>query len=309
MEPKIVVVGSANTDMVVQVRHLPQPGETVLGGDYIQSQGGKGANQAVAAARLGAAVTFVARLGRDGFGKESAAAYAAEGIDTRYLVWDDHSPSGVALIMVNQSAENVIAVAPGANARLSPGDIRAAEAAIAGANCLLVQLEIPLETVQTAVQLAAKHHVAVILNPAPAAQLPLDLLKQVDYLTPNETEAVTLAGGYASAHAKEVAYLLRSKFNLKNIVVTLGKQGALIAGYRNEVIPAFTAPSVDTTGAGDAFNGGLAVALARGDSLVEAVKFASAVAALSTTRAGAQPSMPRLAEVQAFLRHNQAGRV
>lgn len=303
MKSKIVVVGSANTDMVVKVHHLPSPGETVLGGDYIQSLGGKGANQAVAAARLGAEVTFVARLGQDAFGDASVAAYQADGIDTTYLVRDDTNPSGVAIIMVNSFGENVIAVAPGSNAKLSPVDILAAEKAIQGANCLLVQLEIPLDTVQASIQLAAKHHVPVILNPAPATRLPAGMIEMVDYLTPNQTEAAFLAGGYSStAHASDLAFLLRSKFKVKNLVITLGDKGAQISSFRNEIVPSYKVNSVDTTGAGDAFNGGLAVALARGDSLVAAVKFANGVAALSTTRPGAQPSLPMLEDVVGFLK-------
>ena len=302
MKPKIVVVGSANTDMVVKVQHLPGPGETVLGGDFTQSRGGKGANQAVAAVRLGAEVTFVARIGVDVLGKEAVAAYEAEGIHTQYLVRDQQAPSGVALITVNDHGENSISVAPGANAKLSPADIMAAEPAFKEANCLLVQLEIPLEAVRAAMQLAAKYHIPIILNPAPATQLPDDLLKMVDFLTPNETEAAILAGNHLSSRIKDITYLLRSKTNIKNIVVTLGKDGAMIMGYKNETIPPYRVAAVDTTGAGDAFNGGLAVALARGDALPNAVRFANAVAALSTTRAGAQTSMPTLDEVNDFLK-------
>jgi len=302
MKPKIVVVGSANTDMVVHVQHLPEPGETVLGGDYSQSQGGKGANQAVAAARLEADVTFIARLGRDAFGDASIASFKADGINTRHIVRDDKAPSGVALIMVNRHGENIIAVSPGANAKLSPDDIFAAESAIQGANCLLVQLEIPVETVQTAVQLAAKHHVPVILNPAPATQLPPALLEMIDYLTPNETEAAFLAGGYSAKHASDAAYLLTSKFKVKNIVITLGEKGAMVTGFHNKTVPSYSVNSIDTTGAGDAFNGGLAVALAQGKKLVDAVKFANAVAALSTTCVGAQSSMPTLKDVEKILK-------
>jgi len=307
MKPKIVVVGSANTDMVVQVQHLPEPGETVLGGDYIQSRGGKGANQAVAAARLGANVTFIARLGRDAFGDASVAAYEAEGIDTQFIIRDDKAASGVAVIMVNRGGENIIAVAQGANAKLSPDDIFAAENAIQNANCLLVQLEIPLETVQTAIELAVKHHVPVILNPAPAAKLPSHLLEMVDYLTPNETEAAILAGDHSAKHAMDGAYLLKTQFKIKNLVITLGEKGTAIVGYRNQIVPPFHVHPVDTTGAGDAFNGALAVALARGDLLTDAVKFANAVAALTTTHSGAQSSLPTKEAVEAFMKENQAG--
>jgi len=302
MRPKIVVVGSANTDMVVQIQQLPEPGETVLGGDYIQSQGGKGANQAVAAARLGADVTFIARLGRDAFGDASVAAYRAEGIDTEYIIRDEKTSSGVALIMVNHNGENIIAVAQGANAKLSPEDIFAAEDALQKANCLLVQLEIPLETVQAVVQLAVKHHVPVILNPAPATKLPPDLLEMVDFLTPNETEVAILAGEHSAKNAMDGTYLLKSQYKIKNLIVTLGEKGAAIVGYRNQIVPPVHVHPVDTTGAGDTFNGALAVALARGEPLVEAVKFANAVAALATTGSGAQSSMPSFDQVNEFLK-------
>lgn len=304
MKPKIVVVGSANTDMVVQVQHLPEPGETVLGGDYIQSLGGKGANQAVAAARLGAEVTFIARLGRDTFGDASVAAYQADGIDTKYITRDEKASSGVAVIMVSHSGENIIAVAQGANAKLSPDDIIAAENAIENANCLLVQLEIPLKTVQAAIELAMKHHVPVILNPAPATKLPDHLLEMVDYLTPNETEAAFLGGYHSAKHAIDGAYLFKSQFKIKNLVITLGEKGTAIIGYRNQIVPPFRVQTVDTTGAGDAFNGALAVAIAEGDNLVDAVKFANAVAALSTTGSGAQLSMPSRDQVSKFLKSN-----
>ena len=194
MKPKVVVVGSANTDMVVQVDDIPRLGETVLGGKFIKAQGGKGANQAVAAARLGAEVTFVARLGRDAFGESSASAYQVEGINTDFLIWDDDAPSGVALIMINRNGENIIAVAPGANGRLSPADVQAAESVFQSADAVLVQLEIPLDAVQTAVDLARRHHARVILNPAPAIHLPDPILRSVDFLTPNESELAVLAG-------------------------------------------------------------------------------------------------------------------
>ena len=302
MKPKIIVVGSSNTDMVVQVQQLPEPGETVLGGDYIQAQGGKGANQAVAAARLGADVTFIARLGRDAFGDDSVAAYKAEGIETKYIIRDEKTSSGVTLIMVNRGGENIIAVAQGANAKLSPDDIFAAEDAFQKANCLLVQLEVPMETVQAAVQLAVKHHVQVILNPAPATKLPSALLEMVDYLTPNETEVAILAGEHSAKHAMDGTYLLKSQYKIKNLVVTLGEKGAAIVGYRNQIVPSVHVHPVDTTGAGDTFNGALAVALARGDILVDAVKFANVVAALATTGSGAQSSMPSLDQVNEFLK-------
>jgi ribokinase len=255
----------------------------------------------VAAARLGAEVTFVARLGRDAFGRAAVAAYQSEGINSDFILWDDAVPSGVALIMVDQKAENSIAVAPGANTRLTPRDVAAAEPAIRSANCILVQLEIPLDAVEAAVDLANKHNVQVLLNPAPAVPLLPGLLNKIDIVTPNEKEVSLLAGGTTLLEPEEAARLLIEKSQVKVLVVSLGKKGALIAGECDIRVPAFTVNAVDTTGAGDAFNGGLAVARAQGMKLEDAVRYANAVGALSVTRMGAQPSMPTTAEVSSFL--------
>jgi len=304
MRPKIIVVGSSNTDMFVRVPHLPAPGETVLGGQFITAQGGKGANQAMAAARLGADVTFVARLGRDSFGQESLKTYQMEGIRTDYIALDDTTPSGVALIVIDQKGENTIAVASGANARLSPQDILAAEPGFREASVLLIQLEIPIETVEASVDLAHKHGVQVILNPAPAARLPDALLKKIDLLTPNQIETALLADESSTGQVDRDAAALRMKYGIKNVVVTLGSKGALISGSHELTVPPFPVQPVDTTGAGDAFNGGLAVALARGENLPEAVRYANAVGALATLRAGAQTSLPTAQELQDFLKQN-----
>jgi ribokinase len=233
-------------------------------------------------------------------------AYRAEGIDTSYIFWDDSAPSGVALITVNQSGENIISVAPGANSRLSPADILAAEAVIREADCVLTQLEVPVKTVQAVVDLAEKHGVRMILNPAPAAPLSAELLAKVDVLTPNETEAAKLAGSFPQNRTREAVAVLKIRYHVKNIVMTMGRHGAMIYEDQGEIVPAFPVDPVDTTGAGDAFNGGLAVALARGEPLASAVRFANAVAALSTTRTGAQPSMPSIEEVDTFLKQNQS---
>ncbi len=300
-KPKIVVVGSANTDLVVQVNQFPKPGETILGHNFFQAHGGKGANQAVAAARLEADVTLVTRLGRDTFGQETMAALQTEGIDTTHIVWDDEAASGVALIMVDGAGENVIAVIPGANQNLCPADVLTAETAIAGANCVLMQLEIPRDTVRAAIDVARRHQVPVILNPAPAKKLPYDLLRLVDILTPNETEAATLAGKFSSRLAKRTAHIL-STDGVKTVVMTLGAEGALIVEPgKSTQVAAFPVTPVDTTGAGDAFNGALAVALARGDALAAAVRYANAVGALAVSKKGAQPSLPSRQEVEAFL--------
>lgn len=301
--PHIVVIGSANTDMVVKVPRIPGPGETILGGRFVMAAGGKGANQAVAAARLGARVTFVGRLGRDMFGQQTEENLRREGIDTTHLVWDAETPSGVALIMVSEDGENSIAVAPGANGALTPGDVERAERAIAGANVVLLQLEVPLDAVQRAVELAARHGVRTILNPAPASPVPDDLLRSVDVLTPNEHEARLLSGSEAGevdgAEAAAQALLARG---VRAVAMTLGRRGALVADAGTmELVPSFKVTPVDTTGAGDAFNGALAFMWGQGHPLVEAVRYANAVAALATTVMGAQPSMPTAEQVAAFL--------
>lgn len=303
--PKIVVVGSSNTDMVVKTPHIPAPGETVLGGEFLMAAGGKGANQAVAAARLGAEVTFVARVGRDVFGEQAQAGFRREGLDTRYVVTDPQAASGVALIFVDAGGENSIAVAPGANARLSPDDARRAREAIEAADVLLLQSEIPPETVLAAAETAHRAGVRVILNPAPAPPqpLPADLLACVDVLTPNESEASLLTGTQVvdTDDAEQAARRLLEQ-GVGAVIVTLGARGALVVTPAGQqLVPSFPVDVVDTTAAGDAFNGGLAVALAGKKSLEEAVRFASACGALATTRMGAQPSLPTAGEVEAFL--------
>ena len=302
MNPKIVVIGSANTDFVLTMPELPSKGETVLGDQFRVVRGGKGANQAVAAARLGAEVTFVARLGKDSFGNEAVAAYREEGISTEFIVQDADIHSGVALILVNQNGENMIAVGPGANGRLTPADVRAASGAILEADCVLLQLEIPLDAVQAAVEIAHTSSVRVILNPAPAQKLPPEILKSIDILTPNETEAAILAGQDPSSKDQKSLAELASILGIPQLVVTLGPRGACIVqgGVRTDV-PSFTIKPVDTTASGDAFNGALAVALARGEDLPQAVRYANAAGAITATRHGAQPSLPTRQELEQFM--------
>lgn len=298
MKPKIVVIGSSNTDLVVQVPYFPAPGETILGDDFIMARGGKGANQAVAAARLGADVTFVTRLGRDSFGEMALAACQAEQINTDFFSFDEEKASGVALIMVDDDGENVIAVANGANNTLTPDDVLAAESAIQVADCVLLQLEIPLASVKTAVSLANKHNIPVILNPAPAMALPADLLQAIDILTPNETETIIL-GLVESDSLDDIEDIHLS--GSQTIVMTLGSKGALLVQDEGKQhIPAYSIDVVDTTAAGDGFNGALAVALANGRSLPDAIDFANAAGALAASKAGAQPSLPTFAEVVQF---------
>lgn len=303
---KIVVLGSSNTDMIVKVPRIPAPGETILGGSFLQAAGGKGANQAVAAARAGGQVTFIANVGDDALGRQAVNGFEQDGINTEFVFTDAQQPSGVALIFVSEEGENSIAVASGANGTLQPEQIALARAAIEAADTLLMQLETPLETVAAAARLAARVGVRTILNPAPAQALPDDLLAQLDMITPNETEAEILTGIKVSdeASAAAAAEKLLAK-GLNHVLITLGAKGAFLMGAgEKRLIPGFRVQAADTTAAGDTFNGVLAVGLASGKSLTEAIRFAHAAAALSVTRIGAQPSVPRLKEIEDFLQHN-----
>jgi len=301
---RILVVGSSNTDLIIRVPRLPRPGETVLGGEFSTAAGGKGANQAVAAARAGGRVTFVARIGADGFGDRALANIESNGIDARFVLRNEGAPSGIALITVDERGENSISVASGANALLAAADIERAGEAFAAADILLVQLESPLDAVAAAVREARKRGVPVVLNPAPARDLDDDLLRLVAVLTPNEHEAGLLAGIAVKDErsARDAARRLRDR-GPATVVVTLGERGvyAVAPGFEAHV-PAFKVEPVDTTAAGDVFNGALAVALAETLPLPEALRFAQAAAAISVTRPGAQPSAPTRAEIEAFAR-------
>jgi ribokinase len=296
---RIVVVGSSNTDMIIKIDRIPKPGETRLGGEFLMAAGGKGANQAVAAARAGGDVTLVARVGQDMFGQRAVAGLREHGVNVDHVQYDK-CPSGVALIFVAEDGENSIAVGSGANARLSPADVRKAKGAVAKAEVLLLQLESPLDAVQAATDLAAAAGATVILNPAPAQPLPAKLLKKVSILTPNETEAELLTGvkvnGDASC-AQAANILLR--MGVETVIITLGAQGAFVASATmKQRVPGFNAKAVDTTAAGDAFNGTLAVALSEGMPMIDAVRFANAAGAISVTRMGAQPSAPTRKEIE-----------
>lgn len=294
MKPSIVVVGSSNTDMVIKTAHLPAPGETVLGGTFFMSAGGKGANQAVAAQRMGGAVTFVAKIGTDIFGQQALQGFKQEGIDTSCILTDNNHASGVALIMIGEAAENCIAVASGANAALFPGDLADAESKIAVADAVLLQLEIPIETVAHVAALAAQHNRRVILNPAPAAVLPETLYRTISIITPNEGEAEVLTGIKITNEQtlQQAADVLHEK-GVQTVIITLGPKGAFISsdGIR-EHVPAPVVEAVDTTAAGDVFCGALAVALSEGVSLRDAVQASCQAAALSVTRLGAQAAAP-----------------
>lgn len=300
----ILVIGSSNTDMILQLDRLPRRGETILGGEFVTAAGGKGANQAVAAARAGGQVTFIARVGQDMFGDQALAGFRRDGIDVRHVVRDRQAPSGVALIFVAKDGENCIAVAGGANGRLSPADVRQAKPAFAGASAVVMQLETPLETVQAAAELAAQAGVPVILNPAPAQPLPAKLLELVSILTPNETEAELLTGVKVTddTSAAQAAEKLMKR-GVRTVIVTLGARGAFVASAEvRQRVPGFKVKPVDTVAAGDVFNGALAVALGEGRPLLDAVRFANAAAAIAVTRLGAQPSAPKRREIERLIR-------
>jgi len=298
---KVVVVGSTNTDMTVRVPRLPAPGETVSGGDFRVTGGGKGANQAVAAARAGAPVVFVTALGTDDIGDRAFDSLTAEGIDLRFVRRVPDAASGIALILVDDAGENVIAVAAGANSALRPEDLQPIETLVQAGDVVLVQLEIPQPTVEAAVSLAQRRGGVLILNPAPARPLSRALLAAVSVLTPNEHEAAALADVAGAADPVRLAAALHER-GAADVLVTLGSAGVLVSTAAGVVrVPAFRVDAVDTTAAGDIFNGALAVALIEGRALPEAARFASAAAAISVTRPGARASAPHRAEIDAWL--------
>ena len=300
--PAIVVVGSTNTDMVIKASHLPQPGETILGGTFFMSAGGKGANQAVAAARLGGSVLFIAKTGYDIFGKQSIELFEKEGIDVSGVKRDHYQPSGVALITVDEKGENCIVVAPGANATLTRDDIDEVKEKIENAALLLVQLETPLDTVEYIASIAASKKTKFILNPAPAAKLSDELLSKISIITPNQKETEMLTGIKVTdqVSAKRAAALLHKK-GIGTVIITMGAMGAFVS-HENKysMIPGHKVNVVDTTAAGDIFNGALVVALSEGKMMDDAVAFACKAAAISVTRLGAQASAPDRNEVEGF---------
>ncbi len=333
-EKKIVVVGSSNTDMVIKSSRLPARGETVLGGKFIMSPGGKGANQAVAAVKLGGNVTFITKIGKDIFGEQAHAAFARAGIDTSYVYSDEFTQSGVALIMVDKRGENVISVASGANAELNPKEIDNAKSAFEQSSIVLIQLEIPMETVLHTIKLAHNVKKKVILNPAPALVFKApnavgakkghllsetlsptlqsfgdgaakeghklrDLLDALYIITPNQSEAELLTGIEVNneTSARKAAALLQSQ-GAQSVIITMGAKGAFVLAENYQgLIPASEVNAIDTTAAGDTFNGALAVALCDGIDLPKAVEFANKAAAFSVTKMGAQGSAPYLTDL------------
>lgn len=302
---KIVVIGSSNTDMVVTSSKMPLPGETVMGNEFDVIPGGKGANQAVAAARAGGNVSFVAKVGNDDFGKQAIDGYQKDNINTENILIDSVKPTGVAVIIVDEnSGQNSIVVAPGSNGNLTVADIEKIESEIKSADVLLVQLEIPIETVQAALGIAKNGNVTTILNPAPAQFLSDELLSLVDIITPNETETQILIGinPVNSKDIKVAAAQLLKKVN-QSVIITLGSSGVyfISKNTNGEFVPTTKVDPVDTTAAGDVFNGYFASALANGNSFKKAIQVANAAAAISVTRKGAQPSAPTLLEVEKFI--------
>lgn len=296
---RIIVIGSSNTDMVIKSKKLPSPGETILGGTFLMNPGGKGANQAVAAARLGGNVTFVTKTGNDMFGTEALHIFDNENIDTRYIIKDAKNPSGVALINVDENGENSIVVAPGSNGTLSAYDIKDEVFETDPSDLYLMQLEIPVSTVEFVAQKAAGKGNRVILNPAPARHLSDDLLSCLYLITPNETEAELLTGikVHDVATAEKAALILHNK-GVQNLIITMGVSGAyILSGALSKVVPVIPVKAIDTTAAGDVFNGALAVAISEGQELEDAVRFANKAASISVTRMGAQASAPYRNEI------------
>lgn len=299
---KIVVVGSCNTDMVIKADRLPIPGETILGGTFFMNPGGKGANQAVAASRMGGKVTFISKTGNDVFGKQSVMLYNSENINTDFVFSDPGLPSGVALITVDANGENCIVVASGANATLSPADINKASGEIETADLVLMQLEIPIDTVEYVADIANKKGIKVILNPAPARALSDKLLKCLYIIIPNKSEAEILSGIKVADYetARQAADLISAR-GVDNVVITLGSQGALIKeGKEYHFVEAYKVETLDTTAAGDSFCGSVCVGLSEGRSILDSVKLAARAAALTVTRMGAQSSIPYRSELSSL---------
>jgi ribokinase len=300
---KIVVVGSINTDMVVRTDHIPAPGETLLGNSFFITGGGKGANQAVAVAKMKAHACMIGKVGNDVFGQQAILNLQHENVDTSYVYTDNTQPSGVALIAVADNGENSIIVAAGANSSLNRDDILKAEGIIADAECIVLQLEIPLDTVIVAIELAKKHRKKVVLNPAPAAILPAEILRQTDIIIPNQTEAALMTGTPVTdpGEAATAASWFHQQ-GIHTVLITLGEKGCYVSdpSFRGMIEGYAAGTVVDTVAAGDTFCGAVTVALAEGMPLAKAVRFANIAAGLSVTKNGAQTSIPSRDETDAI---------
>jgi ribokinase len=299
MKGKILVVGSLNMDLVVAVPRLPRAGETILGGKFATFPGGKGANQAVAAARMGATVSMIGLVGNDDYGRTLCQVAADDTIDTKHIEFDPEEPTGIALITVDANGRNTIVVASGANLALTSQHILAAEPAFSTADVLVTQLESPLEAVAEAVNLAVKNGIRVVLNPAPARALAAELLSQIEFFIPNEREAMQVAGVDSLEAAIEKLFSL----GVRHLIITLGEQGVLlVTPDRREQFPAHKVPAIDTVAAGDAFVGAFSTGISEGMRVEDAIRLGNAAAAVAVTRRGAQPSLPTRADVNNFLR-------
>ena len=303
MKNKVVVVGSYNTDMTIKSKKLPGPGETVIGGHFSTGGGGKGANQAIAAARIGAEVTFVARVGNDLLGSEGIKRLNEEHINTKYIYRDNELPTGVAFIVVDDKGENSIVVASGANANLSPTDIESASDEISSADILLIQLESPIESVYASIKSAHDNGVTVILNPAPAQELDNHILRYVDIITPNIVEAEMLTGiKVTDVNSLQSIVNRFFDYGINDVIITLGSKGYFAGAHdAMKIIPALNVAPIDTTGAGDVFSGSLAAFLSEGMTIEKAARMANAAASVSVTRLGAQDGAPKRVEIENFV--------
>lgn len=307
MGKPIVVFGSFVVDLTGRSNGLPVPGQTILGSSFKMGPGGKGSNQAVAAHRAGANVTLVTKVGKDVFGKVATDFYTAEGMNTDYILIDEKKETGVALIMVDEvSAQNEIVVIPAACSNITPEDVEKCRPLIEGAAYILLQHEINFDAQYKVIDIAAAAGVKVVLNPAPACEIPADVLKKIDIVTPNETEAQVLTGVEVKtqADAERAAQVFFEK-GVKNVVITMGALGAFASdGVKSELLPRLKVNAIDSTGAGDAFNGGFLMALSEGKDLFTALRYGNATGALSVTKLGTAPAMPTRAEIDAMVREN-----
>lgn len=298
---RILVIGSSNTDMTIKSDNLPLPGQTILGGRFVMGSGGKGANQAVAAKRLGGNVEFICKVGHDIFGKNAADGYKKEGIDISHILYSTE-PSGVALILVDKTGENVISVAPGANGDLSVEDIESIANVIKEADYLILQLEIPTDAVIRAAKIAHEAGVYVILNPAPACKLPNELFQYISLITPNQTETELMTGVKLINEQSFITAVENfNRMGVKDVIITLGSKGSLVCyDGKNEFVPAIKVDAVDATAAGDTFCGAVCVALSQGKNLKEAAVFATKAASLTVQKMGAQDSIPSITDINMF---------